>query len=440
MQKASWNGQSLYAYEVAEDFDFETVIRKASVRKQLLCEDPGCKTPIVRYCNGGEKEPFFAHLINSGCDYCKYEKKSASTIPIMKKVAQILKSKGYNIDIENKLIPGHITQITADLDLNNKVAVDFISRQKGVFEIEGIAREYTLRNIDYTFVVADDSLILKDETRAFFAKRYALNKYNLLMISFDGSKVKQIALDVNNYGIYKNRRCVFPLEYQSDYFAIARMTDCLVFENNHLTTPKFEKLFTEWLQEKKDFYEKWKKQVDKAEEDAAIAEAKRLEEKRLAEEIRKKEEEKREAERLAAEAEELISQEAIKAEIIIDQETLKAEREQKKEELFTKEHPKLLKVMEIIKNSSKISGRFQYKSTNGFVNRKVVSQIYGVNLYKDKGILVEIDNFVSLLLFVQEGNLSSMKDYSGVYFISIDLKDVQMENLKEELRKYIELS
>ncbi len=429
MQKAKWNEQYLYAYEVAENFDFETTIRKASVRKQLRCPDMGCKNPILRYCNGGKEEPFFAHLINCGCDYCKYEKKSSSTIPIMKMVAQILKNKGYNIDIENKLYPGHITQITADLGLNNHVAVDFISRQNGVFEIEGIEREYTSRGIIYTFVVADDSLILKDEARAFFAKRYALNKHNLLMISFDGKKVRQIALDINNYGIYKNRKCVFPLEYQSDYFVVTRMSDCLVFENNHLSTPEFENLFEEWLQEKRDFYEKWKNQVDKAEEEAIIAEAKRLEDIRIADEKRKKEEAQKEADRLAAEAEE-----------IIRQETLKAEITQKKNEIIKKEHPKLLKVMDIIKSSSFISGRFQYKSDKGFVYRKVFSKIYGVKQYKEKGVLVEIENYVSLLLFVQENEMSSMKDYSGNYFQSIDLREVQIDDIENELKKYIELS
>ncbi len=440
MQKAIWEGQILYAYEVAEDFSFETLIRKASSNKKLRCTDPDCDEPIVRYCNGGEKEPYFAHLVSCDCDYCKYEKKNASTVELMKKVAKILKDKGYNVDVEKKLFPGHISQITAEVDLNNQIAVDFISRQKGVYEIEEIAHQYESRNINYTFVVADDNLTLQAETRAFFAKRYALNKHNLLMINWQGDRVKQIALDLNKYGMYKNKWCIFPDEFNTDLFVVDKESDCLVFEHNHLSTPHFEGLFNKWLKEKREFYDNWKLKIDKAEEEAVKAEAERFERIKRANEARRKEEEKREAERRKEEEKREAERQKAEAEELIKQAAAKEERIRKSRELLENEHPKLLKVLEIIKNSSHLSGRFQFKGSKGFEYRRRDSDIKEVKIYKNYGISAGIDDFTSVYIFIQENNEEPRKDNSGAYFINIDLRNVNDDDIYEELSKHINLS
>ena len=74
MENAIWNGESLVAYEVAEDYEVEKQVRMASYRGELRCPDEGCLSPILKYCHGEIREPYFAHRDNAECDYVLFEK------------------------------------------------------------------------------------------------------------------------------------------------------------------------------------------------------------------------------------------------------------------------------------------------------------------------------------------------------------------------------
>lgn len=55
MENCLWNGKALIATEVAQIYELEKEIRKASGRKEICCPDPECQHPILRYCHGEKK-------------------------------------------------------------------------------------------------------------------------------------------------------------------------------------------------------------------------------------------------------------------------------------------------------------------------------------------------------------------------------------------------
>ena len=74
MENAIWNGRTLVACEVAENYEEEKEVRKASYSGELRCPDEGCLSPILKYCHGEIREPYFAHRDNAECDYVLFEK------------------------------------------------------------------------------------------------------------------------------------------------------------------------------------------------------------------------------------------------------------------------------------------------------------------------------------------------------------------------------
>ena len=60
MENAIWLGRRYTAAEIAESYELEKSIRKASGRKELRCPDPDCSSPVLRYCHGEIKCAFFA--------------------------------------------------------------------------------------------------------------------------------------------------------------------------------------------------------------------------------------------------------------------------------------------------------------------------------------------------------------------------------------------
>ena len=74
MENAMWNGRVYTATEVSQSYELEKEIRKASARRELKCTDPDCPNPILKYCHGEIKNPYFAHLNNCNCDYAEFDK------------------------------------------------------------------------------------------------------------------------------------------------------------------------------------------------------------------------------------------------------------------------------------------------------------------------------------------------------------------------------
>lgn len=98
MENAKWNEIVYSAAAVAESYELEKNIRKASGRKELRCVDPDCTSPILRYCHGEIKCAFFAHLDNCTCDYAEFDKENTQIMRQVKRaIYDSFKSRDFDV-------------------------------------------------------------------------------------------------------------------------------------------------------------------------------------------------------------------------------------------------------------------------------------------------------------------------------------------------------
>ena len=125
MENAKWNGETQIAVDIAKDFELEKAIRIASKKGDLACPDVGCPAPILRYCRGESKAPYFAHRSNCNCDYAKFDRGNTPLIRSLKRALyDSFVAKGYNVQLEAKFLPHHYTHICFLLENGDKIAVE----------------------------------------------------------------------------------------------------------------------------------------------------------------------------------------------------------------------------------------------------------------------------------------------------------------------------
>lgn len=73
MERAKWNDLEISATDIASDYQKEAEIRKVS-GKELICLDPECESPLLKYCHGEKKSAYFAHLHGGNCDYAQFDR------------------------------------------------------------------------------------------------------------------------------------------------------------------------------------------------------------------------------------------------------------------------------------------------------------------------------------------------------------------------------
>ena len=61
MEKALYENQILIASEIANNYEIEKNVRRYSATSKLICPDAECPFPILKYCHGNIKRPYFAH-------------------------------------------------------------------------------------------------------------------------------------------------------------------------------------------------------------------------------------------------------------------------------------------------------------------------------------------------------------------------------------------
>lgn len=112
MENALWRDKNLIASDVANEFELERVIKKASGRRELLCPDKECKSPIVRYCHWEIKGAYFAPLANDKCDYADFDKNDTAVFRLLRlKLCKHFSELGYNVKSEQKLLEYHYSQL-----------------------------------------------------------------------------------------------------------------------------------------------------------------------------------------------------------------------------------------------------------------------------------------------------------------------------------------
>ena len=139
MEYALYNGNKISATAVAEDYNFEKSVRIAGSSKKLLCPDPDCDCRLLKYCHGDVEDAYFAHLNNANCDYAKFDSEIPNEIrTIRTKLFNAFKEKGYNVSLEEKIIPHHYTHLVFNMPDGNRIALELGSQQTTAEKIESL--------------------------------------------------------------------------------------------------------------------------------------------------------------------------------------------------------------------------------------------------------------------------------------------------------------
>jgi len=262
MENAIWNGEPIHASEIAKNYFVEKEIRKASARGELLCPDYDCQSPILKYCHGEIKEPYFAHRDLADCDYMRFEKSSGLFHSIRLRLYEHFKEKHYPVQMEVKVLKHHYSHLLFQWEDGSRTAIELGTKSTTVKEIDSINAEYAQENIDVIWLVVDQPKKTIKEDHTYFLKRYCLNEsanHSLLVLSYDGYKVTQYKSDCHTY-LIDGREHSFQ-RYPKLFSYEAKVEDIL-FENGSLSTNGFSDAYERFLTEKQFVYEQIKKQKE----------------------------------------------------------------------------------------------------------------------------------------------------------------------------------
>ena len=278
MEFAIWNGKRISASEVSAEYSYEVQIRDVS-SKELLCPDPNCANPILRYCHGDKKDAYFAHICNEHCDYGDYDRDTPSQIKLVcKRLYTHLASLGYNVQMEVKVLEHHYTHIFITTDNDERVAIEFGNQRTSEKRIERITQEYKDTGISVQWIIVDKLDVPDGEDRVYCLKRYILNESpncDLIIIEPETYKVGQYKIDEKRY--FSLGREISSLNYPKVY-SIEKCIDDIVIENNELTLPDFISSYNVWFEKKNRQFQKRKEQEEKVAAEERKMQADRLEE------------------------------------------------------------------------------------------------------------------------------------------------------------------
>ena len=263
MENAVWNGKVISAIEIAQDYSLEKDIRRASKNKEIRCPDTECRG-ILKYCHGEIKGAYFAHLDSGECDYARFDASdNAQLCNLRRKLYEVFKGKGYDVQLEAKVLEHHYTHILVTLESGERIAIELGSKRTGIQQIEELAAEYNSKGITVIWIVVGDAWVQnKREDSLYFLKRYVLNESlnnDCIIIDYNGGLVKHCKYDKNKY-VYEGRDLSSKIGEQI-FVESAKMAD-LYFEGNQLTTVGFDREYLFWLKAKNYRFEAEKERVD----------------------------------------------------------------------------------------------------------------------------------------------------------------------------------
>lgn len=257
MENATWNGQVYTATEIAESYELEKNIRKASGRKELRCLDPECPSPVLRYCHGEIKCAFFAHLDNCTCDYAEFDKENTQLMRQVKRtIYDSFTSRGFDVQIEVKLLSRHYTHLLFILPNGKKIAVELGTQRTTANQIDYLTEQYRNIGVDAKWMVISNFQTPVKENETFFIKRYLLNeskRKDILILNWAGTEITQYIVDPNQY-LYRGKS-VSSDNYPEIYSETAGL-NLLDFEDEELTIRGFHLRYNDWLKRKQAAFDK----------------------------------------------------------------------------------------------------------------------------------------------------------------------------------------
>ena len=290
MEKAIWNGLTVIASDITQDYEKEKQIRKASGRKELHCPDPDCQHPVLRYCHGEKKVAFFAHLDNCQCDYADFDKENTPLMREVKlKIFESFRSRGYHIQLDVKIIEQHYTHLLIILPDKSQIAIELGTQRMTANRMDYLTSKYKEKGILVRWLVISNAQDPVKESETFFMKRYQLNestKKDVLILNWDGTKLTQHVEDKKEY-TYKGRKIVS--KNYPDIYSETGSLESLEIEDGELSIKGFHERFHLWLEKKQIAFQKKIQELEGQEKEYQ----KHAEEKRLQWERNKAEREKR---------------------------------------------------------------------------------------------------------------------------------------------------
>ena len=257
MENAIWLGRRYIAAEIAESYELEKSIRKASGRKELRCPDPDCSSPVLRYCHGEIKCAFFAHLDNCTCDYAEFDRENTQ---LMRQVKRTLydsfTSRGFDVQLEVKLLPRHYTHLLFTMADGKKIAVELGTQRTTANRVDDLIQQYKKIGVDVKWIVISNCQTPVKENETFFIKRYSLNeskRKDILILNWDGTEITQYITDPNQY-LYNGNS--FHSQNYPDMYSETALLSNLVFEGDELSIEGFHSRYSDWLKKKRVAFDK----------------------------------------------------------------------------------------------------------------------------------------------------------------------------------------
>ncbi|MBQ7955766.1 MAG: hypothetical protein IJ282_08440 [Lachnospiraceae bacterium] len=262
MENAIWNGKRLLAFEIAKDYYTEKMIRKASYQGELLCPDPQCKSPVLKYCHGEIREPYFAHRDDTQCDYIQYEKSSGVFHGLRLALYEHFQACDYTVQMEVKVLDHHYSHLFFEWEDGNKTALELGTKSTNLKDVEQICAQYKEKDISVSWLVVDQPGKPIKEEHTYFLKRFCLNESanrSLLVLGYDGETITQYKEDPNSYMV--DGRKWGGQGYPALFSYKAHLTH-LYFEDGALTTMGFQEAYETFLKEKQTAFENYKQQIE----------------------------------------------------------------------------------------------------------------------------------------------------------------------------------
>lgn len=244
MDKAIINGIVVSAYEISLDYEKEKFVRKCSKNKEIFCTDKDCINPILRYCHGDKKVAYFAHLMNTDCDYDKFDKNDTMLFKELRiKLLVHLTSLGYKVELEQKLLKHHYSPIVCTKD-KQQFVIEMGDSKTTVGTVEKLLQEYSLKQIPVKWLVVGEEILSIKEDNISFLKRFLLNESkNNDFILINENEIIQYRLDVYNIKGYQ------------EIYSEKSILEKLVVIDGELTIEGFNSKYEEWKSRKKKVIE-----------------------------------------------------------------------------------------------------------------------------------------------------------------------------------------
>lgn len=205
MEKALYGGRLRMAYKVAGNTELEKEIRNASKGGEILCPDIECKAPILKYCHGDVRTPYFSHKAKGACDYATFDKRDNDTFrDVRHALYEHFIRTGYCVLQEEKVLKHHYAHLMigpGQIQSSEMVAIELGDTMTSLNDMQKINDGYQAQGIPVNWLLIDD-----EQRHARCAYRRYLEWYlhcgasnrHLVVISSDASEVAEYKVICNS--------------------------------------------------------------------------------------------------------------------------------------------------------------------------------------------------------------------------------------------------